>query len=124
MKKLFLLTLLLGSFLFAEEAFEVEENIETEKQGLYFGLDLYNSNISFEFENTTFNSSTDFDSGSKGFRLKMGTVADDNWRVQGHLSVEEIDDNISRLQLDALGIEIDELTPEQEKYLNSWEEGT
>lgn len=37
---------------------------------------------------------------------------------------EEIDDAIAKLQLQAMGIEIDKLTPEQIKYLNSWEEGT
>ena len=37
---------------------------------------------------------------------------------------EEIDREIARLKLDAMGVEIDKLTPEQEKYLNSWEEGT
>lgn len=37
---------------------------------------------------------------------------------------EEIDREIARLKLDAMGIEIDVLTPEQIKYLNSWEEGT
>jgi adenosylhomocysteinase len=36
----------------------------------------------------------------------------------------EIDSEIARLKLDAMGIRIDELTPEQVKYLNSWEEGT
>lgn len=37
---------------------------------------------------------------------------------------EELDDEIAGLQLEALGVEIDELTPEQIKYLNSWKEGT
>ncbi|MCK9487627.1 MAG: adenosylhomocysteinase [Dehalococcoidia bacterium] len=36
----------------------------------------------------------------------------------------EIDDEIARLKLAAMGIEIDTLTPEQEHYLNSWELGT
>jgi adenosylhomocysteinase len=36
----------------------------------------------------------------------------------------EIDRQIARLKLDAMGIHIDTLTPEQVKYLNSWEEGT
>jgi adenosylhomocysteinase len=36
----------------------------------------------------------------------------------------EIDRQIARLKLDAMGIQVDKLTPEQEKYLNSWEEGT
>ena len=37
---------------------------------------------------------------------------------------EEIDDYIAQMQLDALGIKIDSLTPEQKKYLASWQEGT
>ncbi len=36
----------------------------------------------------------------------------------------EIDRSIARLKLRAMGIEIDTLTPEQAKYLSSWEEGT
>lgn len=37
---------------------------------------------------------------------------------------EDIDQEIARLKLMAMGIEIDTLTPEQEEYLNQWEEGT
>jgi adenosylhomocysteinase len=37
---------------------------------------------------------------------------------------EEIDREIARIKLQAMGIAIDVLTPEQEKYLTSWEEGT
>ncbi len=36
----------------------------------------------------------------------------------------EIDAEIARIKLEAMGVTIDTLTPEQEKYLNSWEEGT
>ncbi len=36
----------------------------------------------------------------------------------------EIDKEIARLKLASMGIEIDALTPEQERYLRSWEEGT
>src|SRR5439155_26013753 len=36
----------------------------------------------------------------------------------------EIDREIARLKLMAMGIEIDALTPEQQKYLASWQEGT
>jgi adenosylhomocysteinase len=36
----------------------------------------------------------------------------------------EIDSEVARLKLQGMGIEIDELTPEQETYLRSWEEGT
>ena len=37
---------------------------------------------------------------------------------------DEIDHEIARLKLAAMGLEIDSLTPEQEEYLSSWEEGT
>jgi adenosylhomocysteinase len=37
---------------------------------------------------------------------------------------EEIDREVARLKLDSLGIEIDEMTPEQVKYSTSWEQGT
>ncbi len=37
---------------------------------------------------------------------------------------KEIDDEIARLKLETMGIDIDELTEEQAKYLASWDEGT
>jgi adenosylhomocysteinase len=37
---------------------------------------------------------------------------------------EEIDSWVARLKLKAMGIEIDTLTPEQKKYLSSWQMGT
>ena len=37
---------------------------------------------------------------------------------------QEIDDEIARLKLASMGIKIDSLTPEQKKYLSSWEMGT
>ena len=35
-----------------------------------------------------------------------------------------IDKEIARLKLASMGVTIDTLTPEQEKYLSSWEMGT
>jgi adenosylhomocysteinase len=35
-----------------------------------------------------------------------------------------LDKEIARLKLNAMGVRIDTLTPEQDKYLNSWESGT
>jgi adenosylhomocysteinase len=37
---------------------------------------------------------------------------------------EEIDRQIAKLKLESMGVQIDALTPEQKKYLSSWEEGT
>jgi adenosylhomocysteinase len=36
----------------------------------------------------------------------------------------DIDAEIARIKLEAMGVNIDVLTAEQVKYLNSWEEGT
>jgi adenosylhomocysteinase len=36
----------------------------------------------------------------------------------------EIDCDVARLKLEAMGVTIDKLTPEQEEYLSSWAEGT
>jgi adenosylhomocysteinase len=37
---------------------------------------------------------------------------------------KQIDEMVARLKLEAMGVGIDTLTPEQKKYLESWEEGT
>ena len=36
----------------------------------------------------------------------------------------EIDKEVARLKLASMGVNIDELTPAQEKYLNSWDHGS
>jgi len=41
-----------------------------------------------------------------------------------HIVPEEIDREIARLKLAAMGVGIDTPTPEQLKYMSSWEEGT
>ncbi len=48
----------------------------------------------------------------------------ENLPVKVIILPEEIDNEISCLQLDAMNIKIDTLTEEQKKYLASWEEGT
>jgi adenosylhomocysteinase len=37
---------------------------------------------------------------------------------------EELDKKVARMKLDSMGVKIDRLTPEQERYLASWSEGT
>ena len=37
---------------------------------------------------------------------------------------DEIDEEIARLKLATMGVDIDKLTAEQAKYLASWDEGT
>ena len=44
--------------------------------------------------------------------------------IKVHTVPEEIDKEVARLKLKAMGIAIDTLTAEQQRYLSSWEEGT
>ena len=54
------------------------------------------------------------------------------WLAQNHKNLQkrvyevpkEIDEKVSRLKLQAMGVKIDVLTPAQKKYLASWTEGT
>ena len=54
------------------------------------------------------------------------------WVAKNHAQLEnkvyvvprEIDEQIALLKLKAMGVNIDTLTPEQEKYLSSWQSGT
>ena len=54
------------------------------------------------------------------------------WIVKNHTTLEkrvypvpvEIDKEVARLKLRAMGVEIDELTAEQDEYLHSWQQGT
>jgi adenosylhomocysteinase len=48
----------------------------------------------------------------------------DNLEKKVYSVPSEIDNEIARLKLEAMGVKIDTLTPEQVKYLGSWEEGT
>ncbi|MCQ9207306.1 MAG: adenosylhomocysteinase [Omnitrophica bacterium] len=48
----------------------------------------------------------------------------DNMENKVYPVPREIDDNIARLKLKSLGVRVDSLTPEQSKYLASWEVGT
>jgi adenosylhomocysteinase len=46
-------------------------------------------------------------------------LSNDVFPVPAHL-----DEEVARLKLEAMGIQIDVLTPEQQAYLSSWTEGT
>jgi adenosylhomocysteinase len=52
-------------------------------------------------------------------RQEPGSLSSGVYSVPSH-----IDDEVAGLKLRAMGIDIDELTPEQERYLGSWELGT
>jgi len=48
----------------------------------------------------------------------------DELKPQVYSVPKAVDDEIAKLKLAAMGIQIDSLTAEQAKYLTSWEEGT
>src|ERR1700739_3697477 len=47
-----------------------------------------------------------------------------NLKPQVYVVPEHLDKEIARLKLDSMGHRLDKLTPEQERYLASWQEGT
>ena len=53
-------------------------------------------------------------------------IAENHTRMEPgvHTLPQSIDDEIATMKLQSIGMPIDELTPEQVKYLNSWESGT
>ncbi|MBE0689420.1 MAG: adenosylhomocysteinase, partial [Anaerolineae bacterium] len=54
------------------------------------------------------------------FMLRNGTTM----TPQVYRIPEDVDKEIARIKLEAMGVQIDKLTSQQEKYLNQWEEGT
>jgi adenosylhomocysteinase len=54
------------------------------------------------------------------FMMKNGK----DMQAQVYRIPEEVDKEIARIKLEAMGVKIDRLTPEQERYLSQWEEGT
>ena len=47
-----------------------------------------------------------------------------NLKPQVYVVPEHLDKDIARLKLQSMGHKLDQLTPEQERYLASWQEGT
>ena len=55
------------------------------------------------------------------------TVGGELDRLLGELAVhgiEDLDKQVAKMKLEAMGVKIDRLTPEQEAYLAGWQEGT
>jgi adenosylhomocysteinase len=56
--------------------------------------------------------------------VEYGVKNKDKLKIGVNTIPKEIDETIAKLQLEALGVKKDELTEEQSKYMNSWQEGT
>lgn len=56
--------------------------------------------------------------------LSAKYLLDNDLEVGVYKTLDETDRYVAELKLQAMGIEIDELTPQQEEYLEGWEHGT
>lgn len=56
--------------------------------------------------------------------LSVKYLLDNDLEVGVYKTPDETDKYVAELKLGAMGIEIDELTPEQKEYLEGWEQGT
>jgi len=99
--------------------FEKQELVDyLESIGLRFGPDL---NAYTSFDETVYILQVPTDSAEimeKAFQILS------DWAHNVSFEPEEIDKEVARLKLRAMGIAIDNLTEEQLKYLASWQEGT
>ena len=58
------------------------------------------------------------------FALQWALENRDKLENKVYVLPEELDMKVARLQLESMKVDIDVLTPEQDAYLNSWQEGT
>jgi adenosylhomocysteinase len=56
--------------------------------------------------------------------LSAKYLIDNDLKVDVYKTLDETDMYVAELKLKSMGIEIDELTPEQKEYLEGWEQGT
>jgi adenosylhomocysteinase len=66
----------------------------------------------------------DMSFANQALSLEYLATQDERLPADVHPVPPDIDKEVARLKLESMGIEIDTLTAEQEKYLSSWEEGT
>ena len=66
----------------------------------------------------------DMSFANQALAAELITRSQDKLTIEVHTVPPEIDNEVARLKLKSMGIEIDELTEEQKRYLNSWEVGT
>jgi adenosylhomocysteinase len=66
----------------------------------------------------------DMSFANQALAAELITRSQDKLAPEVHTVPPEIDNEVARLKLKSMGIEIDELTAEQQRYLSSWEEGT
>ena len=66
----------------------------------------------------------DMSFANQALAAELITRSQDKLAIDVHTVPPEIDNEVARLKLKSMGIEIDELTEEQKHYLNSWEMGT
>jgi adenosylhomocysteinase len=66
----------------------------------------------------------DMSFANQALALEYLAIRDERLPAAVHVVPPEIDKEVARLKLESMGIQIDTLTAEQEKYLSSWEEGT
>jgi adenosylhomocysteinase len=66
----------------------------------------------------------DMSFANQAFAAEMIAKSKERLPVAVHRVPEELDREVARLKLRSMGIALQELTPEQQRYLNSWEEGT
>ena len=66
----------------------------------------------------------DMSFANQALAAEMIAQAEEPLSIGVHRVPADVDREVARLKLEAMGVEIETLTPEQKTYLESWEEGT
>jgi adenosylhomocysteinase len=66
----------------------------------------------------------DMSFANQALAAEMIARAPERLPIAVHRVPEDLDREVARLKLQTMGVALQVLTPEQERYLNSWEEGT
>jgi adenosylhomocysteinase len=66
----------------------------------------------------------DMSFANQALAAEMIAASPERLAIAVHRIPEHLDREVARLKLAAMGVPLQVLTPEQERYLNTWEEGT
>ncbi len=66
----------------------------------------------------------DMSFANQALAAEMLAKSPEKLSIEVHRVPEDLDREVARLKLESMGASLEVLTPEQERYLNSWEEGT
>jgi opacity protein-like surface antigen len=114
MKKMITAAVVTVTLAISGAAQEVSDSSE-----MYVGIDLLTSGNTFDHSHSTVGHIAEWDNDSKGFKLKLGSTLEDNWRLQGYLLSQTYDTPIfdyTNDRLTEVGIDVIKAFPVNSEF--------